>query len=666
MFRKMKKSEKFPINLSSYKHLNFDFKQRSLSRSDLKQLQQNINLVRDSIVFFTAYAGAKGLGGHTGGAYDIVPEVLIFDAFMRGNKGKIVPILFDAAGHRVAIQYMLAALDKQEKGFPIEKLLHYRERGHGAYGHPERDEKLGIKFSSGRLGHLWPYVNGVAVANPGKKVVLFTSDGSLQEGDADEAARFAVAQQLGVVVSVDDNNVTISGYPKEYMPGFDVRKTLLGHGLAVDQANPEHLPSLYKRIREALISNSGPIALVQRRKMAVSLHGLEGKAKAHDVVSKDIAIMYLSSKGHIAAADMLRAVKKEKVTLEFLGSSGELKKNRSEFGNAVNAVLSKMSKRERLMKVRVFDSDLGGSTGLSKVGEKYPECFVQAGIMERHNFSAAAGFGMEAGHVGVMSTFSAFLEMIISELSMARLNKSNVLAHFSHAGVDWMADSNCHYGVNNFFADNAFWEEGSKKEGATRLYFPCDAYHLQELVKAVFWDKGIRFVFSTRSPTPQILDSKGKPFYKGRKFVAGKDDIIRGGKHGVIVSYGEMLCRAVHVSEKLRGFGYEVAVVNKSTLNVVDEKMMAKLEKMPFVFVLESQNEKTGLGMRFGTWLLERGFLGSYAHIGVNKLGRGGLSEHLAEQGLDALSVEKKVMRLLKLTGARARRRKLKRGKKKK
>ena len=62
--------------------------------------------------------------------------------------------------------------------------------------------------------------------------------------------------------------------------------------------------------------------------------------------------------------------------------------------------------------------------------------FIPSGIMERGNFSAAAGFGFDADKFGVFSTFSAFLEMIISELTMARLNNCNVLCHFSHSGVD--------------------------------------------------------------------------------------------------------------------------------------------------------------------------------------------------------------------------------------
>lgn len=78
--------------------------------------------------------------------------------------------------------------------------------------------------------------------------------------------------------------------------------------------------------------------------------------------------------------------------------------------------------------------------------------------MERGNFSAAAGFGaFKADRYGVFrsvvttsrqgdiahpdSTFSAFSEMILSELTMARLNYANVLTHFSHSGVDEMADN---------------------------------------------------------------------------------------------------------------------------------------------------------------------------------------------------------------------------------
>merc|ERR1711916_221884 len=128
---------------------------------------------------------------------------------------------------------------------PVERLLHYREAGAHLPGHPERDSTPGVAFSSGRLGHLWPYVNGVALANPDRTVVLFGSDGSQQEGNDAEAARLAVAQGLNVKLIIDDNYVTIAGHPSEYLKGFDVRRTLEGHGLRVDSVDGENLDALY-------------------------------------------------------------------------------------------------------------------------------------------------------------------------------------------------------------------------------------------------------------------------------------------------------------------------------------------------------------------------------------------------------------------------------------
>jgi len=154
--------------------------------------------------------------------------------------------------------------------------------------------------------------------------------------------------------------------------------------------------------------------------------------------------------------------------------------------------------------VMVIDSDLEGSTGLKVIHQKHPEVFVSSGIMERGNLSAAAGFGFDKEKYGVFSTFSAFLEMTISEITMARLNYCNLLCHFSHSGIDEIADNTCHFGVNNMFADNGLTDAPSW------LYFPGDAAQMDAVVKRVFWDKGIRFIFSTRSKLPYILKEDGK------------------------------------------------------------------------------------------------------------------------------------------------------------
>src|SRR5580698_335653 len=157
-------NERFPIDLQGFKPLKLDPAKPSLSDEQRAALQHNIQLARDAIVFFTALAGAKGLSGHTGGAYDTVPEVMMVRWFIAGG-APILPIIYDEAGHRVATQYLLSVLNG---AMPAEKLLHYREYNQGLPGHPELGITPGVAFSSGRLGHMWSHVNGVAMANPGK------------------------------------------------------------------------------------------------------------------------------------------------------------------------------------------------------------------------------------------------------------------------------------------------------------------------------------------------------------------------------------------------------------------------------------------------------------------------------------------------------------------
>jgi transketolase C-terminal domain/subunit/transketolase N-terminal domain/subunit len=626
----------FPINLDDYKPLTFHLSSQAFSAEQKKNLTVNIQLVRDSIVFFTAYANTKGLGGHTGGAYDIVPELLIVDGFMKGTDS-IYPVYFDEAGHRVAIQYMIAALNGYLK---LEDLLHYREFDKGLYGHPERDDARGIFFSSGRLGHLWSYVNGVAVANPDKIVVIFGSDGSQQEGGDSEAARYAVAHNLNVKLIIDDNNVTIAGHPTEYMQGYDVEQTLRGHGLSANSEDGENIDTLFQRIRKAMTTD-GPIALINKRKMAPGIPGIEGLPKGHDVIPVDMAVSYLKARGHENAVDILEASTKDSGTSIFLGSTKEKAKNRDNFGKIVCDILEALP--DRKSKVLVIDSDLEGSCGLHHIRKTFPEIYVNGGIMERNNFSVAAGFGSADGKQGIFGTFAAFLEMVVSEITMARLNNANVLAHFSHSGVDDMADNTCHFGINNFFADN-----GLPDNDQTRLYFPADSNQMRAILASVFNDPGLRFIFSTRSATPFILDENGDNFYgENYRFAAGRDEVVREGKDGYIVSYGEMLYRCLDAVERLRKDGIDVGLINKPTLNIIDEKILEKLGESPFVLVVETQNVKSGLGVRFGTWLLERGYRTKYARLGSAKEGRGGLGEQIPYQGLDTNNIRNKIKELV-------------------
>ena len=123
-------------------------------------------------------------------------------------------------------------------------------------------------------------------------------------------------------------------------------------------------------------------------------------------------------------------------------------------------------------------------------------------------------------------------------------------------------------GVNSLFADNGLSDVESW------LYFPADAAQMIAIVERVFFERGIRFVFSTRAKVPYILKPDGSRFFEGGyKFEPGKDETILEGKAGYVVSFGEMLYRSYDAVLKVREQGLDVGLINKSTLNLVDEQV---------------------------------------------------------------------------------------------
>ena len=97
--------KKFPIDLSKYVVPKLDpSTEKTLPAATKEQILANVQLCRDAIVSFTACGAASGYGGHTGGAYDTVPEVCLLDAMFKTKPDDFVPTFFDEAGHRVATQ----------------------------------------------------------------------------------------------------------------------------------------------------------------------------------------------------------------------------------------------------------------------------------------------------------------------------------------------------------------------------------------------------------------------------------------------------------------------------------------------------------------------------------------------------------------------------------
>ena len=116
-----------------------------------------------------------------------------------------------------------------------------------------------VSYLLNKYRYTRPHVNGVSLANRDKTVFCLGSDGSQQEGNNAEAARLAVAQGLNVKLLIDDNDVTLAGHPSEYLKGYNVSKTLEGHGLKVVTVQGEDLDSLWGGVC-AVVTHQGPAA----------------------------------------------------------------------------------------------------------------------------------------------------------------------------------------------------------------------------------------------------------------------------------------------------------------------------------------------------------------------------------------------------------------------
>src|ERR1700683_4474844 len=119
------------------------------------------------------------------------------------------------------------------------------------------------------------------------------------------------------------------------------------------------------------------------------------------------------------------------------------------------------------------------------------------------------------------------------------------------------------------FADNGLSDVQSW------LYFPADALQMVAIIERVFFERGLRFVFSTRAKVPYILKEDGQTKFFGGdyKFIPGQDDTIIDGKGGYVVSFGEMLYRSWDAVLRCREQGLDVGLINKATLNLVDEEV---------------------------------------------------------------------------------------------
>ena len=90
--------------------------------------------------------------------------------------------------------------------------------------------------------------------------------------------------------------------------------------------------------------------------MAPGIADIEGSTHGHDVIPVKSAVKYLQARGYSNFVSIYDNIKPVPNPYMYIGSTKELGANRVVFGQAVSAVLDKLSKEEAAKKVMVIDS----------------------------------------------------------------------------------------------------------------------------------------------------------------------------------------------------------------------------------------------------------------------------------------------------------------------
>ena len=243
-----------------------------LSDADVRSLERQANLVRQTIIEMLVAAGS----GHTAGPLGMADifTALYFRVLRHDAKNPQWPErdrLILSNGHIVPVRYAAMA---HAGYFPVEECPTLRKFGSRLQGHPERERLPGLETTSGPLGSGLSQAAGMAYASRmnGEKNRIYCamSDGEHDCGNLWEAAMFAGANRLSNLTGiVDRNNIQIDGYTESIMPLEPLREKYESFGWHVLEVDGHNIPQFIQACGEA--------AAIYEKPTVIIVHTIPGK-----------------------------------------------------------------------------------------------------------------------------------------------------------------------------------------------------------------------------------------------------------------------------------------------------------------------------------------------------------------------------------------------------
>lgn len=616
------------------------FVAEALTEEELEKLRELSRQCKGDILKMTSLAGS----GHPGGSFSSLDIYLVLYTCARvypleperPDRDRIVV----SHGHTSPGVYSVLAW----LGFfsREEAVATFRKAGSPFEGHVER-VLPGVEWTTGNLGQGLSVGCGFALASRLTgvpfHVYVVMSDAEQAKGQVAEARRFARKFGLSnITVVVDYNELQISGSVHEVMP-VDIKENYLSDGWDVMEVDGHDHQALYKAMREAL-GREGPVVIIAHTVMGRGVSFMEGDEEYHgralgeeELVQafKELKVendkpKLLSIREAFSAPGETFSMPRYSPRIDpgqpFTYRPGDRVDNRAAFGKALRDVGLRNCGVEGHTSIAVFDCDLVDSVRTSWFAQDLPRYFFESGVAE-HNTATLAGALSTQGVVAVFADFGVFgIDEVYNQHRLNDINGSNLKLVLTHLGLDVGQDGKTHQCIDYIGLLRNLY--------GFHLVVPADANQMDRAVRYIFTRYGNYAIGMGRSGQPIIVDEKGDPLFGyGYRFVYGQADVLRKGDKATIVTYGQMVHRALKAWEILSERGLDVELVNMSTPLHPDRDALVKAAARGPIIVYEDHNLFSGLGSILADLAMEMGLSVRIRKMGVKGYAPSGTPDEL-------------------------------------
>ena len=316
-------------------------------------------------------------------------------------------------------------------------------------------------------------------------------------------------------------------------------------------------------------------------------------------------------------------------------ATGEVKKvaTRTAYGEALLALGALRDD------VIVFDADLSGSTKTKAFGQAYPDRFFNFGVAEANMMGTAGGLA-SMGRTVFASSFAMFAtgkawEQLRQCVCVPNLN---VKVCATHAGLTVGEDGKSH----QMLEDIALMRTIPNM----KVIVPADATEARLAVLAAVDIPGPVYTRLSRASTKVIL---GDDY----RFELGRGTVLREGTDLAICACGVEVAEALEAAEMLCAEGIEARVINLSTVDPMDEELVATAAReCGAILTVEEHQIRGGLGDAVAQAVVKHqpvlmDMVGMDGEFGQS----GPPTELLAHYGLDAAGIAARARQLLRRKG---------------